>query len=103
MYVVLGLHKILPEHLDEYVAHVRRHAANSNAEPGCVRYEVLQDQEDPTTICLLEVFVDEAALNAHHGAEHYSWWMDISRDWRDGPIRERHVMDFVTPPPTKPA
>jgi quinol monooxygenase YgiN len=103
MYVVLGLHKILPECLDDYLTNVRRHAANSSGEPGCVRFEVLQDQDDPTTICLLEVFVDESALEAHHGAPHYGWWMDASRDWRDGPIRERHVMDFVTPPPVKPA
>ena len=101
MYVVLGLHKILPEHLDDYLTNVRRHAANSRAEPGCVRYEVLQDAEDATMICLLEVFKDEAAFEAHHAAEHYKWWMDISRDWRDGPVRTRHVMDFVSPPPTE--
>ncbi len=103
MYVVLGLHKILPERLDDYLTNVRRHATNSSAEPGCVRYEVLQDEDDPTTICLLEVFEDEAALDAHHEADHYKWWMDISSDWRDGPIRQRHVMDFVTPAPTRPA
>lgn len=99
MYVIVGLHKILPEHLPEYLENVRRHAENSRGEPGCLRYEVLQDQDDPTTICLYEVFQDEAAFHAHQAAPHYKWWMNLSRDWRDGPARSRHVLHFVTPDP----
>ena len=95
MYVIVGLHKILPKCLPEYLENVKLHARNSNAEPGCLRYEVLQDQDDPTTIALYEVFEDERAFQAHRGAEHYRWWMDISRDWRDGPPLDRHVMEFV--------
>ena len=99
MYVVVGLHKILPEHLDEYLANVRRHAENSAGEPGCVRYEVLQDSGDPTTVCLFEVFRDENALNAHRETDHYKWWMELSREWRNNEALRRHVMDFVTPDP----
>ena len=97
MYVVLGLHKVLPQHLDEYIANVKRHTANSAGEPGCVRYETLQDQDDPSIFCLIEVFKDEAAFLAHRDTEHYKWWMDLSREWRDGPVVDRHVLDFLTP------
>ena len=97
MYVVLGLHKILPQHLDEYIANVATHTRNSASEQGCVRYETLRDQDDPTIFCLIEVFADEAAFLAHRDAAHYKWWMDLSRDWRDGPVVDRHVMDFITP------
>ncbi|MPZ48589.1 MAG: hypothetical protein GEU75_04620 [Dehalococcoidia bacterium] len=100
VYVVLGLHKILPNHLDEYLANVALHAANSQSEPGCVRYEALQDADDATIFCLFEVFQDEAAFLAHREAQHYKWWMELSRDWRDGPVVDQHVMDFVTPKPS---
>ena len=99
MHVVLGLHKVLPEHLDEYLSNVKRHAENSAGEPGCVRYEVLQDADNPTTVCLFEVFHDETALDVHHAAPHYQWWIDISARWRKWEEMQRHVMHFVTPDP----
>ena len=97
MYVVLGLHKILSSCLQDYLENVKLHARSSLLEPGCVRYEVLQDEDDPATICLYEVFEDEAAFQAHRAADHYKWWMELSRGWRDGGVRERHVMRYVTP------
>jgi autoinducer 2-degrading protein len=97
VYVIVGLHKILPERLPDYLENVRLHARNSRSEPGCVRYDVLQDEDDPTMICLFEVFEDEAAFQAHRAAEHYKRWMELSRDWRDGGVRERHVMRYVSP------
>ena len=99
MYVIMGLHKILPERLEEYLANIAVHARNSSAEPGCVRYEVLQDDDDPTTVCLFEVFEDEAALAAHRKTEQYKWWMDLSREWRDQNALRRHAMRYVTPEP----
>jgi quinol monooxygenase YgiN len=99
MYVVLGLHKILPQHLGEYLTNVKLHARNSASEPGCIRYEVLQDEDDPTVICLYEVFRDEDAFEAHRASEHYLWWMDLSRNWRDDGARRRNVMHYLTPDP----
>jgi quinol monooxygenase YgiN len=97
VYVIVGLHKILPERLPDYLENVKLHARNSRSEPGCVRYDVLQDEDDATMICLYEVFEDEAAFQAHRAAEHYKRWMELSRDWRDGGVRERHVMRYVSP------
>ena len=100
MYVIVGLHQILPERLEEYLPNVTVHAKNSSAEPGCVRYEVLQDDDDPTTVCLIEVFESEAALAAHRETEHYDWWMGLSREWRDPDALRRHAMHYVTPEPS---
>ena len=80
MYVIVGFHKILPERLHEYLENVKLHAQNSGSEPGCIRYEVLQDEDDPNTICLHEVFEDEAAFHAHQATEHYKSWMELSRE-----------------------
>ena len=96
MYVIVGFHKILPEHVDEYIENVRRHAANSEREPGCPRYEVLQGRDDPTVMCLFEVFQDEEAFIAHRDSAHHDSWMELSRDWREVSPMHRYVMDFVT-------
>ena len=100
MYVIFSTNKIRAEHLDEFVEQVRVHARNSNEEPGCLRFEVLQDASDPQTICLHEVFEDEAAFNAHQTHAYYREWMDRSREWRHAEQHVRHVLDYVYPPPS---
>lgn len=92
MYVVLGIIKVKPAHLAEFVTHVTRHAARSLREPGCVRYDVLQDADDPATICLYEVFLDETHLHVHHAQDYYREWMAVSRDWRDQSAYSRRVL-----------
>jgi autoinducer 2-degrading protein len=96
MYVVVGLHQIKPERLAEYLENVQLHARNSAGEPGCLHYDVLQDKDDATLICLVEAFADEDAFLAHRAAEHYRWWMELSKDWRVVSPVDRHVMDYVT-------
>jgi quinol monooxygenase YgiN len=37
----------------------------TRSEPGCVRYEVNQDLDDPSTFTFVETFADQAAFEAH--------------------------------------
>ena len=98
MYVVFSINNVRSEHLDDFVKYVRIHAHKSNSEPGCVRYEVLEDTSDPQTICLYEVFADEAAFSEHLTSPHYAEWMQMSREWRHGEQRVRHVLNFIYTP-----
>ncbi len=100
MYVVFSINKVQVEHLDAFVRNVRLHAQKSNSEPGCIRYEVLADTSDPQIICLYEVFVDEAAFHAHIAAPYYVEWMQMSKQWRHGEQRIRHVLRFIHTPLT---
>jgi len=98
MYVVLGTIRVKPARLTEFVARVTEHAARSLREPGCVRYDVLQDAGDPATICLYEVFLSEAHLHVHHAQDYYREWMAVSRDWRDHSTYSRRVLRNLHPP-----
>lgn len=98
MYVVLGTITVKPDHLDEFLQHVCVHAAHSQNEPGCVRFEVLQDVADPLTVCLLEVFQTEDDLRVHREQDYYRRWMDLSRDWRDRSSYTRRVLRRLYPP-----
>ena len=98
MHVAVGTHKIKPEHLEEYLTSVRVYAAVCAAEPGCVRYEVLQDLAEPTVVCLYEVFRDAEAFAAHQRSDHHDRWMARSAGWREVSPMTRHELDFVYPP-----
>src|SRR6266550_2375675 len=97
MYTSVSFHKILPERLDDYIVNMRVCAEKSNQEPGCIRYEVMQDVADPTMMCLFQVFQDEDAYQAHQDAEHHLVWIAMSGAWRDQSVRERHEMKYITP------
>ncbi len=53
-------------------------------EPGCYRFDVLQDDTDPNRIHLYEVYADQKALEAHRNAPHYKKWRSTVQDWFDG-------------------
>jgi len=55
-------------------------------EPGCARFNVLQDGQDPNTYYFYEVYKDEAALEAHRAAPHYAVWR-AAADTLDGPAQ----------------
>jgi len=98
MYVIFNRIKVREDCLDKFITGVRLYARNSSAEPGCVRYEVLQDVADPQTVCLYEVFRDEAAFRQHLTYDYYKEWMDNSKDWLHSEDHIRHVLDYVFGP-----
>lgn len=53
-------------------------------EPGCCRFNVLKDDTDPNVYYFYEVYVDEAAVEAHRAAPHYAVWK-AAADTLDGP------------------
>ncbi len=46
-------------------------ALNSSLEPGCARFDVLQDQQDDSKFVLIEIFKNETASAAHEETAHY--------------------------------
>jgi len=103
MYTVILFTKVLPQHVDDYIQNMRVCATATDKEPGCVRYEVMQDLEDPTVMCLFQVFADEAAYQSHQDAEHHRVWIELSGPWRDPNARRRNEMRYITPEPSKPS
>src|SRR5215831_12919475 len=53
-------------------------------EPGCFRFHVLQDAQDPNVYYFYEVYRDQAALDAHRATPHYKVWQAVA-DTLDGP------------------
>ena len=55
-------------------------AKNSVKEPGIVRFDVIQQKDDPTRFVLVEVYKDEQAPAEHKKTEHYLQWRSVVED-----------------------
>jgi quinol monooxygenase YgiN len=51
-------------------------ARESIKEPGIVRFDVVQQQDDPTRFVLIEAYRDTQAPAAHKETKHYQNWRD---------------------------
>lgn len=54
-------------------------ARNSALEPGVARFDVLQDQADPTQFVLVEVYKTAEAPAAHKETAHYLKWRETGK------------------------
>ena len=78
--------RVKPEGLERFLAGIETDALGSERdEPGCVRFNVLQDAEDELRYYFYEVYEDAAALAAHREAPHYAAWAAVS-DTLEGPV-----------------
>lgn len=72
MYSILLNTLLQPGSRDAFVAAMRENAAASvRDEPGCIRFDVLLDRSDPDRVWLYEIYIDEAALEAHMRTPHF--------------------------------
>lgn len=54
-------------------------------EPGCLMFNVAQDDADPDVLHLFEVYRDEAAIDAHVGTPHFQRFDQVAREWQTRP------------------
>ena len=71
--------KVKPEERQRFLSVIEDDATCSvRDEPGCLRFEVLQDQRDADTYYFFEVYRDQAALEAHRQTPHFARWSQAS-------------------------
>ncbi len=86
MRVLIVKCQIKPEYRERFIAASLGDAQGSvGNEPGCLRFDVVQDEADPNVIYFYEVYRDQAALDAHVGYPHFVKWRDTVKDWRTAP------------------
>jgi autoinducer 2-degrading protein len=89
--------KIKPELRERFLEVIEDDATSSvRDEPGCLRFEVLQDASDPDTYHFFEVYQDEAAWRAHRNTPHFARWNEASQEVLQQPA-ERLVTSPVFP------
>ncbi len=74
--------EIKPGHRREFMESMLDDAQHSvTDEPGCLRFDVLEDREDSNRIFLYEVYENDAALEAHGRTPHFLRWKETVKDW----------------------
>ena len=84
MYVIIAPIQIKDGYKEQVVAGIVENASGAvHDEPGCLRFDVVQDANDGNRIWVYEVSKDEAAFQAHTQAPHYLKFREASEGWRD--------------------
>jgi autoinducer 2-degrading protein len=73
------------EYKDAFIDATIKNQTETLKEPGNLRFDFLQDGEDPLKFVLYEVFADEQATVAHKATTHYATWRDTVADWMQQP------------------
>ena len=80
--IVVCVHvHVQPEHRESFIEATLENAARTIYEPGNLRFDVLQQADDPDRFVLYEVYRDQAAFDAHCQAPHFIQWRDLTKDW----------------------
>lgn len=89
--------RVKPEALDEFLDVITYDAVHSEAdEPGCLRFDVLRDNDDPLKFYFYEVYRDEAARLAHRETPHFTKWARFMEKGLDGEVL-RHATTNLHP------
>jgi len=67
---------VKPDQVEAFRAASVENAKESVREPGVARFDVIQQQEDPTRFVLVEVYRAASAPAQHKETAHYQKWRD---------------------------
>jgi autoinducer 2-degrading protein len=88
--------QVKPEHVREYLQAVAHDAEHSERnEPGCLRFDVVQDREDANRFYYYEVYKDEAALEAHRQTPHFKLYVEKTHSWLAAPPERRFGRNVI--------
>jgi len=89
-----------PEHREAFIEEMLKDAVGSERnEPGCLMFNVAQDEADPNVLHLFEVYADGDAVDAHTKTPHFLGWVEATKDWQTKPFAISKC-ETVYPPDT---
>ena len=86
MHVIIAPIKIKEGFKEPFMAEMLADARGSvEDEPGCIRFDVIQDPDEENTIWLYEIYRDADAFQTHLETPHFIKWKTAVPDWIDSP------------------
>jgi len=73
------------ENIRQFIEATRDNHELSVKEAGNLRFDILQDSNDPSKFVLYEVYSSEEAAAAHKETAHYKEWRDTVATWMAKP------------------
>jgi quinol monooxygenase YgiN len=88
---------VKPEAVEAFKQASLDNASNSVQEAGVVRFDVVQQSDDPTRFVLVEIYRSPQDQLKHRETAHYLRWRDAVADWM---VEPRTPMKYVNVFPT---
>lgn len=92
MIIVHVFVQVKSDQVEAFRAATIENATQSVKEPGIARFDVIQQNDDPTRFVLVEVYRDESAPAKHKQTAHYLKWRDTVADMMEVP---RHAVTYT--------
>ena len=73
------------EHIEDFIKATRINHEASIEEPQNLRFDVMQEPNDPSRFMLYEAYASEAGAAAHRQTQHYLTWREIVAPWMAEP------------------
>ena len=80
MLILLVQIHVKPDRLEAFQAATLENARQSVQEPGIARFDLIQQQDDPTRFVLYEAYRTADAPARHKATAHYKRWADTTAD-----------------------
>ena len=75
MYTLFVSLQVRPEKRDLFLAAIAENAeASVRNEPGCHRFDVMEDDKHPNFFYFYEIYTEPAAFDTHKAAPHFAEW-----------------------------
>ena len=86
MYIVSVQVHVKPEFVEQFIQATRANQEGTRrTEPGNVRWDFSQAEEDPTRFLLYEVYLTKEDFPKHQQTEHFLTWRSTVADWMAEP------------------
>ncbi len=67
---------VKPEYIQDFKLATIENAKNSIKEPGVIRFDFVQQEDEPSNFLLIEIYKNEDAILAHKQTSHYLKWKE---------------------------
>ncbi len=96
MYVTVVYVHVKPEHVDAFVDATKQNHEHSIREEGNLRFDILQNADDPARFVIYEAYERREAAARHKSTPHYLTWRETVAEWMAEP-RKGVVYDGLFP------
>ena len=85
MHVTIVYVHVKPEYVDDFIKASQKNHAASVKEPGNLRFDFIQQADDPNRFVFYEAYKSKEDVLAHKETEHYLAWRETVNDWMAEP------------------
>lgn len=82
MIIIVAKSQLKEGKRDEYYVMAREMEEKSRKEKGCASYTLYEDMNDSMSVCFIEEWEDQAAIDAHNQSPHFTHFIPLMNELR---------------------